>query len=93
MPPESVFWFMPGIKAWMPPALRDEGIAAMMSLLTVCCVFALWTSTIGVSPVTVMVSSSAPTFSSPLTVATKLPDSSMPSRLTLLKPGRENVTE
>jgi hypothetical protein len=68
-------------------------MAAMMSLLTVCCTFALCTSTIGVSPVTVIVSSRAPTFKSPLTVATKLPDSSMPSRLTVLNPGKENVTE
>ena len=44
-----------------------------MSLLTVCCTFALCTSTIGVSPVTVIVSSSAPTFRSPFTVATNVP--------------------
>ena len=59
----------------------------------VCCVRALCTSTIGDSPVTVIVSSSAPTFRSAFTVATKLPDSSMPSRLTVVKPGSENVTE
>src|SRR5689334_3666015 len=77
----------------MPAALRELGMAASTSLLTVCWTFALWTSTIGVSPVTVIVSSSAPTFSSPLTVATNVPESSMPSRLTVLKPGSENVTE
>ena len=39
-------------------------------MLTVCCARTLCTSTIGVSPVTVIVSSSAPTFRSPFTVAT-----------------------
>src|SRR5713101_4970670 len=92
-PPESPVVLIPGISAWMPPAVRDVGIAARTSLLTVCCTFALCTSTIGVSPVTVIVSSNAPTFSSPLTVATNVPDNSMPSRLTVLKPGSENVTE
>ena len=65
----------------------------MTSLLTVCCTLALCTSTIGVSPVTVIVSSSAPTFRSPFTVATNVPVSSMPSRRTVLKPGSVNVTE
>ena len=68
-------------------------MAARMSLLTVCWTFALCTSTIGVSPVTVIVSSRAPTFRSPFTVATNVPDNSMPSRLTVLKPGNVNVTE
>jgi hypothetical protein len=77
----------------MPLALREVGTAAMTSLLTVCWTFAVCTSTTGVSPVTVMVSSSAPTLRSPFTVATKLPDSSMPSRFTVLKPASENVTE
>ena len=52
---------------------RELGIAARTSLLTVCCTFALCTSTIGVSPVTVIVSSRAPTFRSPFTVATNVP--------------------
>jgi hypothetical protein len=93
IPPESPPVLIPGIRAWIPDALRDVGMAAMMSLLTVCCTRTLWTSTIGVSPVTVIVSSSAPTFRSPLTVATKFPVSSIPSRFTELKPGSENVTE
>ena len=76
----------------MPPPDRDEGIAARMSLLTVCWARTLCTSTIGVSPVTVIVSSSAPTFRSALTVATKVPAISIPSRLTVLKPGKVNVT-
>jgi len=53
----------------MPPPDRDEGIAARMSLLTVCWARTLCTSTIGVSPVTVIVSSSAPTRISASTVA------------------------
>jgi hypothetical protein len=62
-------------------------------LLTVCCTFALCTSTIGVSPVTVIVSSIAPTRISVLTDATNVPDSSMPSRTTVVNPGSENVIE
>ena len=72
---------------------REEGIAARTSLLMICCCRVLCTSTIGDSPVTVTVSSSAPTLRSAFTVATKFPDSSMPSRLTVVKPGSENVTE
>ena len=97
MPPESVFEFpmtptppvadMPGIRFWMPMTLREDGIAEMMSRSMICCVRALCTSTIGVSPVTVIVSSTVPTLSSAFTVATKVPDSSMPSRFTALNPG------
>jgi hypothetical protein len=49
-------------------------------------------STTGVSPVTVMVSARVPTFNSPLTLALNEPVSSIPSRLTVVKPGSENVT-
>ena len=55
--------------------------------------FTLWTSTTGDWPVTVIVSSRVPTARSALTVATNVPVSSMPSRLTVLKPGKANVTE
>ena len=71
MLPESVFEFpmtptppaadMPGIRFWMPLTLREDGIAEMTSLSMICCVRALCTSTIGVSPVTVIVSSTVPT--------------------------------
>ena len=84
---------MPGMIAWMPTTFREEGIAARTSLLMICCWRALCTSTIGVSPLTVIVSSSAPTLKSAFTVATKLPDSSMPSRLTVVKPVSDIVTE
>ena len=46
----------------------------------------------GDSPVTVIVSSMAPTFRSALTVAVKEPVSSIPSRLTVLKPVSVKVT-
>jgi hypothetical protein len=49
-------------------------------------------STIGLSPVTVIVSCTAPTFSSASMFDVKLGDTSTPSRFTLLKPVSENVT-
>src|SRR5688572_6291111 len=48
---------------------------------------------IGLSPVTVTVSSSAPTLRSALIVAVSAPSNSTPSRLKVLKPGNVNVTE
>ncbi len=93
MPPESPLVTIPGMIAMMPVAFLEVGIAEITSLLIVVCTFALWTSTIGVSPVTVIVSASAPTFSSALIVATNVPVNSMPSRFTVLKPVSENVTE
>ena len=64
----------------------------MVSLFSTCWRAVLWMSTIGVSPVTVIVSSIAPTFMSAFTVATNEPASSMPSRFTVLNPGSVNVT-
>ena len=52
----------------------------------------LVTSTTGASPLTVTVSDTAPTFMSVFTVATKLPVSSIPSRLAVLNPVSVNVT-
>ena len=49
-------------------------------------------STIGVAPETVIVSSSAPTCMSAFTFAVNPVVSSMPSRLTALKPASVNVT-
>ena len=54
------------------------------------CVF--WTSTTGLAPLTVTVSSSAPTLSSALTVAVKFGRQLEPSRRTVVKPVRLNVT-
>ena len=84
--------FSPGIKDWSPEAFRELGMAAMTSSLSVCCTLTLWTSTIGVCPLTVTVSCSSPTVRSAFTVATNVPVSTMPSRLTVLKPVNENVT-
>jgi hypothetical protein len=53
----------------------------------------LTTSTTGVSPLTTIVSATAPTFMSAFTVAVNDPVSSMPSRLIVLNPGRLNVSE
>ena len=63
----------------MPLALREEGMAVSTSRSMIVWTRALWTSTIGDSPVTVIVSSRLPTRRSALTVATKSPLSSMPS--------------
>ena len=65
----------------------------MKSLSSVVCRLTLWTSTIGDSAVTTIVSSSVPTFMSPLMTATNDPLNSMLSRRTVLKPASENVTE
>ena len=54
--------------------------------------FTFWMSTIGLAPVTVTVSSTAPTRSSALTVAVKPTVSSMPSRRTVENPGSVKVT-
>ena len=51
-----------------------------------------WTSTSGLAPVTVTVSSSAPTRISTFTVAVKPLVNSMPSRLTVLNPASAKVT-
>jgi hypothetical protein len=65
----------------------------MTSLSTETCRRTLCTSTMGVSPVTVIVSSSAPTRRSSGTVTVTVPVSSMPSRLTVLNPASVAVTE
>ena len=84
---------MPGTSTALPNCVRPVGIVLSTSEpITVCC-RAFWTSTTGDSPVTVMVSFSSPTRRSALTVAANAPASSMPSRLKVLKPGSEKVTE
>ncbi len=84
---------MPGMSTAVAAHDLAVGTVVSTSLLNVVCRRMLWTSTIGVAPLTVMVSSTAPTFMSALMVATNAPVSSMPSRLTLLKPVSVNVTE
>ena len=65
----------------------------MMSPLMVAWRRTLCTSTTGVSPVTVIVSSSEPRRMSVLTVAVSWPSSSTPSRLIVWNPVSVNVTE
>jgi hypothetical protein len=67
-------------------------MALIVSRSSTCCRFALWTSTIGLSPVTTIVSSSAPTRMSAFTGAVNAPSSSIPSRLTDVNPVSVNVT-
>ena len=69
----------------------DVQNVVQQKIMTRCCV-TLWMSTVGASPVTVMVSSTAPTFSSTFTAAANDPVSSMPSRFTVEKPGSVKVT-
>jgi hypothetical protein len=64
----------------------------MMSLVITRCCTTFCRSTVGVAPVTVIVSSTVPTRISALTVAVNDAVSSIPSRLTELKPARVNVT-
>ena len=94
MPP--TFWavvlnWIPGTSAARCSNERLAGIDASTSLLITRCVCALCTSTTGASPVTVIVSATAPTCRSSLTVATNAPASSIPSRLTVRNPVRVKV--
>ena len=74
--------------AWM---LRPVGMVSSTSRVMTVRVVMFCTSTTGDSAETVIVSSTAPTFISPLIVAVKSDVSSIPSRLTVLKPGSVNV--
>ena len=71
---------------------RMVGIAVRTSLFSTTSRRTLCTSTTCDSPVTVIVSDSAPTRISTFTVNTPAPVSSMPSRFTVLKPFSVNVT-
>ena len=62
----------------MPWMVRPVGIASSASRLSTCDLVVLCTSTVGDAPVTVSVSSSAPTFRSALTVIVKFDGSSSP---------------
>ena len=75
-----------------PAYERAAGIAEIKSFDMTVCRLTLCVSTIGVSPVTVMVSASVPTFISALIDAVNEPLSSTASRLTVLNPVRANVT-
>ena len=81
-----------GINIMTPAYDLAAGMFEMTSFDTVTCRRTLCTSTIGVSPVTVIVSWTVPTFMSALIDAVNDPVSSTPSRLTVLKPVNEKVT-
>ena len=71
---------------------REFGMESIASLVSTCCARVFWTSTTGLSPVTVTVSSRLPTDSSVLIVAVKPEVNCRPSRTTVENPTRENVT-
>jgi hypothetical protein len=81
-----------GISSMRPAYDFALGIELKTSLLTVVCRLTLWTSTTGVTPDTVTVSSMVPTFSSAFTVAVNEPVSSMSCRLSELNPVNVKVT-
>ena len=93
VPPTSGLWTLtPGISSAYDHMLRPVGIAScvsrvMTSMRCTCC-----TSTTGVSPDTVMVSSTEPTaMTASSGIATSAPRMSW-SRTRVPKPGRVNVT-
>ena len=76
----------------MPWIVRPVGIASSVSRFSTCDLVVLCTSTTGDAPVTVSVSSSAPTFISAFTVMVKSDGSSRPSRLTVENPPSVKVS-
>jgi hypothetical protein len=94
LPPTS--WLLTTTPGIITPRFTTDllpvGIASMMSRVTTRCVTTFCTSTVGVSPVTVIVSSSEPTRRSTLMFAVNDAVSSTPSRRTVLKPCSANVT-
>ena len=77
---------MPGTIMPTDMMLRVEGSASMRSRVSTCVRVACVTSTSGVCPETVIVSSSAPTFRSAFAVTATPPGTSRASRTTVLKP-------
>ena len=96
-PPTS---FLPAVDAVIPRVSEaiwvrsraPDGSASSTSYFSTCCVRTFCASTTGLAPVTVIVSSTAPTRISALTVGVKPADSSIPSRRTVEKPVSVNVT-
>ena len=82
----------PGVALSSAPTARATGSAWMRSLFITTSRFAFCTSTSGVSPVTVIVSASAPTRISIGIVTVCLPESSMFARRTVVKPLSVNVS-
>src|SRR5437763_4733952 len=84
---------MPGTVARTLPYPRDTGIDSTTALESTTSRFVLvCTSTIGVSPVTVIVSATLPTFMSALMLRTPPPATSTSSRFTVETPVSVNVT-
>ena len=82
----------PGVIDAYPPSSLLMGSANSTSRVTIFCWTTFWTSTTGLWADTVTVSSSWPTRKSALIAAVKFDVSSMPCRLTVLKPVIVNVT-
>jgi hypothetical protein len=82
----------PGVALSSAPTARATGSAWMTFWFMTTSRLAFWTSTSGVSPVTVTVSAMAPTRISIGIVTVCRPDSSMSARLMLLKPLSVNVS-
>jgi len=77
----------------MSVGVRTSGMFVTRSLPTTWVWLALWTSTVGASPVTVIVSSRLPICISAFRVVVVAPDRVTPSRLTVLNPGIVKVIE
>ena len=82
----------PGTAASSAPYVRVAGRVLMMSLLSTFWRRALWVSTTGVSPVTVIVSATVPTRIWKLIGMTPEPVTSTPSRFTVLNPASATVS-
>ena len=104
-PPKTIIPVLSCTLLLPPPEITNEGISvaiaanpcatgsdSMSSVFICVCRRVLCTSTIGLSPVTVTVSSSVPTRNSALTVDTKSAGSTRPSRTKVLKPGSLKLT-
>ncbi len=93
VPPTSTLLIVtPGIRNAATCGVRPVGIATSSSWSITRCLVALWTSTIGASPLTVTLSASDPTVSSACRVAANEPCSARSWRVTVWKPASENVT-
>ena len=84
--------FMAGMSSASESYPRVVGSTSKISRSIVSLCRTLWTSMVGVASVTVTVSESAPTASSPSTFAVNPVLSVMPSRTSVLTPGSVNVT-
>ena len=82
----------PGVSSAAVCGVRPNGSASRSSRLITRSCRMLRVSTVGAAPLTVTVSLTAPTRSSAFTVVVAVPTTSMPSRLTVVKPASVKVT-